>query len=138
MGVAIQRWVADDGTEFNTEQEMILHELSILDAKEIDVFLQHVVDTRPRKLNEYRKLLVSWQAYLQSQKYPKNPGPPSQSKPVEANVTTPIDVGIATQIDAKIDAELEAMLQPSPEDTDVEETTDWPDGLEAVPLRVHG
>lgn len=66
MGKAVQRWIADDGTEFESEREMILHELTLLDIKEIDLWLQQQ-EVSPKRLNEYRKLLRSWQQHIRNQ-----------------------------------------------------------------------
>ena len=66
MGKAVQRWVADDGTEFETEREMILHEMTLLDVKEIDIWLQQQ-EVSTKRMNEYRKLLGSWQQHIRSQ-----------------------------------------------------------------------
>jgi hypothetical protein len=65
MGKCESRWIAEDGTEFKVEQDMLLHELSIIDAKEIDLFLM-AQNVPLRRLNEYKKLLKAWQAYIRN------------------------------------------------------------------------
>lgn len=67
MGKAIERWVADDGTEFATKKEMLIHELTMLDEKEIDVFLATAVNANSRRTSEYKKLLIQWQKHLRAQ-----------------------------------------------------------------------
>ena len=136
MGRAIQRWVAEDGTEFDDERSMVLYELSILDASEIEIFLKDVIEASPRKTIEYRKILKRWQAYLQKQQYPvSNDDVNAKVDNVSTKVDNPDDLG--TQIDAKIDAELEQMLQPTEEETD-DSLAYWPDGMEVATLRVNG
>lgn len=68
MGRKAAIWYADDGTPFNDEASMLLHEMAILDAKEIDLFLASSEFSGKRK-TEYRKLLINWQQYMRKQ-YP--------------------------------------------------------------------
>lgn len=63
MGHRIEKWVADDGTEWPTKHEMMKHELLVLDEKLIDIFIDDVLDTHPRKKPEYKRILVQWQEY---------------------------------------------------------------------------
>jgi hypothetical protein len=66
MGVSALRWIADDGVEFNSKREMLLHEMTLLDVKEIDIWLlQQEVSTK--RMNEYRKLLRAWQQHIRTQ-----------------------------------------------------------------------
>lgn len=64
MGQSVTRWVADDGTEFTTYEDMVEHELLMLDRKMIDLFLDHVVKTSPRRRSEYQRLLERWQSFF--------------------------------------------------------------------------
>lgn len=71
MGRSALIWFADDGEEFKTQKDMLLHELLILDNKEIEAFLETELDVKERKRGEYKKVLVAWQTYVRStQKIP--------------------------------------------------------------------
>lgn len=67
MGRAVERWVADDGTEFDNKKDMLVHELTVLDEKEIDAFLAHTVSPTSKRVTEYKKMLIQWQKYLRAQ-----------------------------------------------------------------------
>jgi hypothetical protein len=67
MGRRIERWIADDGVEFSTQQEMILHELDLIDAREIELFLDGMDKLAPRRRVEYAKVLVAWQQFKNRQ-----------------------------------------------------------------------
>lgn len=60
------RYIASDGTEFKDKREAILHDLAILDEREIDIFLSQSEYT-VKRVTEYRKLLYTWQKYVRSQ-----------------------------------------------------------------------
>jgi hypothetical protein len=77
MGQAVQRWVADDGTEFDTQKDMIIHEMTILDEKEIDLFLANI-ETSVKRISEYRKLLITWQKYIRGQSFREPEAAPEQ------------------------------------------------------------
>jgi hypothetical protein len=71
MGKAVERWIADDGTEFDNKRDMLLHEMTVLDEKEIDYFVSHVIDTSVKRASEYKKLLITWQKHVRSQELDK-------------------------------------------------------------------
>jgi hypothetical protein len=62
MGKSTIVWVADDGTSFSTEREMLLHELSKVDTEEIDIFIDGYTQT-PKLKTQYKKVLLAWQKY---------------------------------------------------------------------------
>lgn len=65
MGKKVDRWIADDGTEFQDQKSMLLYEMAQVDAKEIEVFLREKFSERgSRRNSEYKKLLIEWQAYM--------------------------------------------------------------------------
>lgn len=64
MGRRTERWIADDGKEFNTREDMLRHELLLIDEKEIAIF---VADKPQRRQKEYAKLLLEWQNYRRNQ-----------------------------------------------------------------------
>lgn len=63
MGNPVTKWISDDGLSFEDECSMLLHELSLLDAKEIDLFVKQFKD---RKQKEYAAVLNLWQKYQRS------------------------------------------------------------------------
>lgn len=63
MGKMVSKWIANDGEEFLSEQDMILHELEEIDKEEISVFVDNLKPSA-RKASEYKKLLAQWQRYL--------------------------------------------------------------------------
>lgn len=67
MGRRTERWIADDGKEFDTKEDMLRHELLLIDEKEIAIF---VADKPPRRQKEYAKLLLEWQNYRRNQDIP--------------------------------------------------------------------
>lgn len=71
MGRAVERWIADDGTEFDNKRDMLLHEMTLLDEKEIDYFVTHVIETSVKRASEYKKLLITWQKHVRSQELDK-------------------------------------------------------------------
>lgn len=68
MGASVIKWIADDGTPFDTQKEMIVYELALLDSKDIDLFLE-IQKTSPKKFPEYKKLLVAWQTHMRTQSF---------------------------------------------------------------------
>jgi len=72
MGKKVDRWIADDGQEFAEQRDMLLHELSLVDAKEIDLFIR---DKFPRKQAEYKNLLKEWQVYQRTRQLEEVPMP---------------------------------------------------------------
>lgn len=72
MGKMVPRWIADDGQEFVERRDMLLHELSLIDAKEIELFVR---DKQPRKQAEYRTLLKEWQLYQRTQQLDEQVSP---------------------------------------------------------------
>lgn len=60
MGGPVTKWISDDGVPFEDEQSMILHELALIDAKEIELFVQQY---KERKRREYASVLSDWQKY---------------------------------------------------------------------------
>ena len=69
MGRAVERWVADDGSEFDSKRDMLVHEMTILDEKEIDYFVTTVIDTSVKRASEYKKLLMAWQKHIRTQQF---------------------------------------------------------------------
>ena len=75
MGRRAERWIADDGKEFNTREEMLRYELLLIDEKEIAIF---VADKPARRQKEYAKLLLDWQSYRRDQDVPLAPHVPHE------------------------------------------------------------
>ena len=50
---------------------MLLHEMTLLDEKEIDYFVTHVIETSVKRASEYKKLLITWQKHVRSQELDK-------------------------------------------------------------------
>jgi hypothetical protein len=121
MGASVVKWVSDDGQSFDTREDMIIHELTLVDAKEIDIFLA-INQTAPRKVPEYKKLLVLWQTHMRKQTMPEL-GNPQQ---LELDLVMPLMSGDV----ASLDKELNAMLKEADEDLGY-----WPDALEEVGLK---
>ena len=72
MGKQVKKWIADDETMFDDERSMVLHELKLIDQKEIDLFLINKEVSVKRKA-EYTKLLREWQEHKRElQELPKN------------------------------------------------------------------
>lgn len=117
MGTSVVKWVADDGTAFDTEEEMLVHELALVDSKEIDIFLS-MQDVTPRRIAEYKKLLTSWQSHMreQSLKY----------KQLELPLNPPEQVWGPERVNEEIDR----MLSIADGNDDY-----WPDALEAMDLK---
>ena len=69
MGKQVTRFVADDGTEFDSKQEMQIYELLSLDEKEIDIFLNSVYKPTKVKHIPIRKALIAWQKFVRAQEY---------------------------------------------------------------------
>lgn len=68
MGKQVSKWVADDGQEFDNQKDMLLYEMAVVDAKEIDLFLE-AQEVSQRRVTEYKKLLVAWQKHMQEDYY---------------------------------------------------------------------
>lgn len=69
MGRAVEKWIADDGSEFGNKRDMIVHEMTILDEKEIDYFVTSIIQTSVKRTSEYKKLLMSWQKHVRTQQF---------------------------------------------------------------------
>lgn len=69
MGKQVIHYVADDGTPFDTKQEMQVYELLSLDEKEIDIFLSNVYKPTKTKYVPIRKALIAWQKFVRAQEY---------------------------------------------------------------------
>lgn len=69
MGKQITKFIADDGTEFDSKQEMQVYELLSLDEKEIDIFLHNVLKPTKTKVVPIRKALIAWQKFVRAQEY---------------------------------------------------------------------
>lgn len=63
MGKQVSKWLSDDGIEFDTKKEMLLHELSLLDEKEINIFIEDIYDCPSRQKKSYKKSIIAWQKY---------------------------------------------------------------------------
>lgn len=63
MGNPVTKWISDDGLSFDDERSMLLHELALVDAKEIDLFVKQY---KERKQKEYAVVLLDWQRYQRS------------------------------------------------------------------------
>lgn len=66
MGRRISKWIADDGSEHDTEREMVMHEMEAIDAKEIDAFLRKEDGNLPKRHREYTRVLIEWQKYVRA------------------------------------------------------------------------
>lgn len=84
MGRAVERWVADDGTEFDSKREMLIHEMTILDEKEIDFFVSNIIETSAKRASEYKKLLMTWQKHIRGQQL-------EEPKQLELILDVPLD-----------------------------------------------
>lgn len=74
MGRQVTKWVSEDGQEFVDERSMLLHELELVDAKEIELFIQKYPE---KKGKEYSKVLLDWQKYQRENQplfVPETPG----------------------------------------------------------------
>lgn len=96
MGRKVEKWVADDGTEFLDERSMRMHELAALDGKLIDVFLEDQ-EVHSKKRPEYRRILVAWQEFFRGQGFVEQP----QAGYDSDHTTKPIE------LDQVLDAEAE-------------------------------
>lgn len=72
MGKPVTKWVSDDGASFEDERSMILHELSLVDCKEIELFVKQY---KERKQKEYASVLMDWQKYQRSNQSKSNSVP---------------------------------------------------------------
>jgi len=68
MGSPVTKWKAVDGAEFDTQKEMLLHELSLNEVAEIDVFLDNKYENSRRK-TEYRRVLTQFAEYMRDARY---------------------------------------------------------------------
>lgn len=66
MGHQIAKWIADDGSEHNTERDMVMHEMEAVDAKEIEAFLRDEDGKPPKRWREYTRILTEWQKYVRA------------------------------------------------------------------------
>jgi hypothetical protein len=68
MGSPVTKWKAVDGAEFDTQKDMLLHELGLNEAAEIAVFL----DTQyagSRRKSEYKRVLAQFAEYMRDARY---------------------------------------------------------------------
>ena len=68
MGSRVTKWMAVDGAEFDTQKDMLLHELGLNEAAEIAVFL----DTQyagSRRKSEYKRVLAQFAEYMRDARY---------------------------------------------------------------------
>ena len=68
MGSPVTKWRAVDGAEFDSQKDMLLHELSLNEAAEIDVFLSSKYESSRRK-TEYRRVLTQFAEYMRDSRY---------------------------------------------------------------------
>lgn len=62
MGKPKVTWEADDGQEFPTERDMLLHEMGHIDSKEIDIFVNEFT-TNKKLRTQYSRVLLAWMRY---------------------------------------------------------------------------
>lgn len=68
MAVFTPKWTADDGTEHDTEELAVRHELRVLVGKEADMFLATLGLLPPsRKYTEYKNVILKWEARNEQQ-----------------------------------------------------------------------
>lgn len=79
MGSPVTKWKAVDGAEFDTQKDMLLHELSLNEAAEIDVFLNSKYENSRRKA-EYKRVLTQFAEYMRDSRYVA----PQQSVEIES------------------------------------------------------
>lgn len=68
MGSPVTKWKAVDGAEFDTQKDMLLHELSLNEAAEIGVFLNSKYENSRRKA-EYKRVLTQFAEYMRDSRY---------------------------------------------------------------------
>lgn len=68
MGSPVTKWKAVDGAEFDTQKEMLLHELSLNEAAEISMFLNSRYENSRRKA-EYRRVLTQFAEYMRDARF---------------------------------------------------------------------
>jgi len=68
MGSPVTKWKAIDGAEFGTQKDMLLHELSLNEATEIDIFLSTQYASSRRKA-EYKRVLAQFAEYMRDARY---------------------------------------------------------------------
>jgi len=71
MIVKIEKWRAEDGTEFETEDEADAYELTLARQSDIGAFLDSLdppVGEGSRKGTEYRRVLSAWIKYEAAQR----------------------------------------------------------------------
>ena len=94
MGHQVSKWIADDGTEFNEKKLMLLHEMALIDGKEIALFLAKQ-NISSRRMTEYTKLLVSWQKYMRE--YSVTNVVDENDPPVESKDWKPVDYAFSDE-----------------------------------------
>lgn len=72
MGKQVDRWQADDGTEFQTKQEMDLYELKQSDAKLIDLFIRQGNYSTPY-IKRYALVLSNFLTFVRENDIPLIP-----------------------------------------------------------------
>lgn len=75
MGRRVDKWIADDGSEHDSQRGMVLHELALVDAREIDAFLRDDTGKLPKRHREYTRLLTEWQEYMRANDTAAEPMP---------------------------------------------------------------
>lgn len=68
MGSPVTKWKAVDGAEFDTQKDMLLHELGLNEAAEIAVFLDTQY-TSSRRKSEYKRVLAQFAEYMRDSRY---------------------------------------------------------------------
>jgi hypothetical protein len=67
MGQMVKRWLAEDGSEHETEELMLIHELMTHQLAEIENFLDHYNGDGKALLRgrrtEYKRVLERWEAH---------------------------------------------------------------------------
>ena len=58
MSKKVVKWVSDDGTEFETEREAIIHDLLKIENEEIRLYCEQNFPVKKRK--EYQRILEQW------------------------------------------------------------------------------
>jgi len=74
MGYSALKYYADDGTTFDTEVDMMVYELSLLNQKEIQLYVEQISNS-PRQITEYTRVITAWENFKTKQKIEKTNEP---------------------------------------------------------------
>lgn len=61
MGKQIVKWISNDGQEFDSERDMILHELTLVENEEIKIYCAQNFPVKKQK--EYQRVIQQWNVY---------------------------------------------------------------------------